>query len=65
MIVVSGVERQAVTDLAHRTLQENPRGEATEYPVYPEKLWDPYRSRRYDLGEQLYALLKLIVPRGR
>jgi nitroreductase len=61
VIAVSGTEKQAVTDLAHRTLQENPRGEATEYPVYPEKLWDPYRARRYDLGEQMYALLE--IPR--
>jgi len=27
------------------------------YDVYPPKLWEPYRSNRFDLGEQMYALL--------
>jgi nitroreductase len=34
-----------------------PRGEGAEYPVYPEALADPYRSRRYAVGEDLYASL--------
>lgn len=61
VIVVAGSARQAVTELAQRTLMENPRGEDTEYPVYPANLWEPYRSRRYDLGEAMYALLE--IPR--
>lgn len=61
VIVVAGEERRAVTELAQRTLSENPRGEATDYPIYPANLWEPYRSRRYDLGEQMYALLE--IPR--
>ena len=61
VIAVAGAEREAVTALAKRVLGENPTGEASEYPVYPEKLWEPYRSRRYDLGESLYALLG--IPR--
>lgn len=61
VIAVAGDERRAVTELAKRVLQENPSGEADEFPVYPEKLWDPYRTRRYDLGEAMYALLE--IPR--
>lgn len=61
VIVVAGEERRAVIELAKRTLMENPRGEDSEYPVYPPNLWEPYRSRRYDLGEQMYALLG--IPR--
>jgi nitroreductase len=61
VIAVAGEARGAVTELAQKTLMENPRGEATEYPIYPENLWEPYRSRRYDLGEQMYALLE--IPR--
>ncbi len=59
VVVVAGAEREAVTELARRVLSENPRGEATEYPVYPPALWEPYRSRRYDLGEAMYALLDI------
>ena len=61
VIAVAGAERQAVIDLARRVLPENPKGEATEYPVYPENLWEPYRSRRFDLGEEMYAHLG--IPR--
>jgi len=32
-----------------------------QYAIYPENLWEPHRSERYDLGEQMYALLG--VPR--
>jgi len=39
----------------------NPRGEPTEYDVYPPDLHEPYRSRRYKCGEDLYAALG--IPR--
>jgi nitroreductase len=29
--------------------------EETEYEVYPANLWDPFRTRRYQCGEDLYA----------
>jgi nitroreductase len=29
--------------------------ETPQYPVYPEALWDPFRTRRYECGEDLYA----------
>ncbi|MDH4147726.1 MAG: nitroreductase, partial [Acidimicrobiia bacterium] len=28
-----------------------------EYEVYPPNLWDPHRTARFELGEQMYALL--------
>jgi nitroreductase len=62
VIAVAGDERDAVTELAKRVLSENPTGEATDFPVYPEKLWEPYRTRRYDLGEAMYELLE--IPRA-
>ncbi|HUO12477.1 MAG TPA: nitroreductase [Caulobacteraceae bacterium] len=33
----------------------NPTGEQPEYDVYPPNLWDPFRTRRYVCGEDLYA----------
>jgi nitroreductase len=33
----------------------NPAGEPMEYDVYPPSLWDPFRTRRFENGEQLYA----------
>jgi nitroreductase len=29
--------------------------EETRYEVYPANLWDPFRTRRYECGEDLYA----------
>jgi nitroreductase len=31
------------------------RMEEPEYEVYPANLWDPFRTRRYQCGEDLYA----------
>jgi nitroreductase len=42
-------------------LRSQPGGEGTEYDVYPPNLHDPYRSRRYKCGEDLYATLG--IPR--
>lgn len=38
-----------------------PKGEGGEYPVYPPNLKEPYRSRRYKCGEDLYASVQ--IPR--
>jgi nitroreductase len=39
----------------------NPFGEAPEYDVYPPNLWDPFRTRRFECGEDLYATIG--IPR--
>lgn len=31
--------------------------ETPEYDIYPANLWEPYRSERYQLGEELYATI--------
>ncbi len=35
--------------------------EESEYDVYPPNLWDPFRTRRYENGEDLYAAIG--IPR--
>ena len=40
----------------------NPFGETPEYEVYPPGLWEPFRTRRFQNGEDLYATIGL--PRG-
>ncbi len=57
VIAVAGAERDAVVALAKANLP----GTEDDRPVYPANLWEPYRSRRYKLGEDLYALLD--IPR--
>jgi len=50
----------ALADLKAR-VAANPFGETPEYDVYPPNLWDPFRTRRYQNGEDLYASIS--IPR--
>ncbi len=38
-----------------------PAGEGTEYQIYPPDLHEPYRARRFQCGEDLYATID--IPR--
>lgn len=42
-------------------VRANPLGEPPEYDVYPPNLWDPFRTRRFQNGEDLYATIS--IPR--
>ena len=39
----------------------NPSPDPLEYHVYPKDLWEPHRTWRYRVGEQMYALVG--IPR--
>lgn len=56
VIAVAGAERQAVIDLARSNAPS-----IGERFIYPPDLWEPFRSRRFKVGEDMYALLG--VPR--
>lgn len=60
VIVVAGAAQQAVIQLA-KTYPGMFPAEEGDRPMYPANLWDPYRSRRFKIGEDLYALLG--IPR--
>jgi nitroreductase len=62
VIAVAGAERDAVIALAQRVQAAGQPSEEGEDPVYPPNLWEPYRSRRFKIGEDLYAILQ--IPRG-
>lgn len=56
VIAVAGSERQAVIDLARQVrASAGAQTEEGDVPVYPPSLWEPYRGRRYRVGEQMYA----------
>ena len=48
--------------LMSRRMAENPMGEPPEYAVYPPALKEPYRSRRFAVGEAMYE--RLGIPRS-
>jgi nitroreductase len=37
----------------------DPRHDEAEYPIYPNPIWEPYKSRRAEHGFQLYGALKI------
>ncbi len=59
--VVTGAAKDALTQAVTDAIAADPFADEGPFPVYPEKLWEPYRSRRYAVGEEMYALLG--VPR--
>jgi nitroreductase len=61
VIAVAGAERIAIIELARRIHAADGPDESSERPVYPPHLWEPYRTRRFKVGEDLYALLN--IPR--
>ncbi len=55
--VVSGAPLAAFKARMAERLSTNPNPDPLEYHIYPESLWEPYRTQRYRVGEQMYALL--------
>ncbi len=58
--VMTGKTLQAFKDKAAKVTLSGKMEEPT-YPAYPSPLWEPQRSWRYKLGEDMYA--KLGIPR--
>jgi nitroreductase len=54
--VVNGERRDDLMDFLDGRDMDTP-----EYEVYPPSLWDPYRTNRFELGEQMYATMD--IPR--
>lgn len=57
VIAVAGAERAAVSKLAADAGPPGKQSEEGDNPVYPPQLWEPFRSRRFQVGEEMYALL--------
>ncbi len=60
--VLTGAPLAALVARIREQVPEHPLGHTPEYPVYPSPLGEPYRTRRYQNGEDLYATIGL--PRG-
>ena len=55
---------EARNELVRRVAEKrktSPMGEKPEYHVYPEHLTEPYRTRRFRVGEMMYATMN--IPR--
>src|SRR5271163_924933 len=57
LYVLNGESMARFRALMEPKLSDNPIGETPEYAVYPPDLKEPYRTRRYAVGEAMYGLL--------
>ena len=66
IIAVAGAERDAIVTLGREHLASQQRiglaaGVEDPYPIYPREIWEPLRTRRYTLAEDMYRALG--IPR--
>jgi nitroreductase len=62
VIALAGKRIEALKALlAPRMASELPKGEGTDYTIYPEPLDEPYKARRFEVGELLYK--SIAIPR--
>ena len=54
---IAGEAMAAFRALIASRIADSPRGEAPEYAVYPPSLGEPFRSRRFAVGEAMYETL--------
>ena len=57
LYVLNGDSMSRFRAVMEPKLSDNPMGETPEYAVYPPDLKEPYRTRRYVVGEAMYGLL--------
>ncbi len=59
--VLLGAARDELVRRAKERMAVNPRGGVPEYHIYPPELTEPYKTRRFRVGEQMYATMN--IPR--
>ncbi len=59
--VLTGAARDRLVETVKKAITDNPLADEAEFQIYPPKLAEPWRTRRYELGEALYE--RLGIPR--
>ncbi|NOX82078.1 MAG: nitroreductase [Alphaproteobacteria bacterium] len=57
--VVMGAGRARLIATVTKAIGDNPFADEAELAIYPPKLGEPWRSRRFAVGEEMYALLAI------
>lgn len=55
--VLTGKKLEEFLGIIVEKQKDNPFGEGTEYDIYPKGLTEPYKSRRFKCGEDMYATI--------
>ena len=59
LFAITGDKKNDLLTTVEKELKLFPKGHSTEYNVYPKKLAEPYRNRRFKCGEDLYSALNI------
>jgi len=59
--VLVGPARDELVRRVKAKMSETPMGERPEYHIYPPELTEPYKTRRFQIGEAMYATIG--IPR--
>jgi nitroreductase len=57
--VLGGEEMVRFKAIIKEKMSVSPRGEGTEYQIYPPELKEPYKARRFKCGEDMYATINV------
>jgi nitroreductase len=57
--VLGGDEMVRFKAIIKEKMSVTPRGEGTEYQIYPGELKEPYKARRFRCGEDMYATMNI------
>jgi nitroreductase len=57
---IAGARLEALKARLAPRMDELPKGEGGEYQIFPTDLKEPYRSRRFAVGEQLYRAIGVV-----
>ncbi|MDF1644128.1 MAG: nitroreductase [Pseudomonadales bacterium] len=57
--VLSGDKLQTFVSSVAEKVAQNPKGEGTEYDIYPKNITEPYKARRSKCGEDMYATMDI------
>jgi nitroreductase len=63
--VLTGASLNAFLELVRTGLKTDPKGQGTEYDIYPKQLPEPYYARRFKCGEDVYAVAAKIPREDR
>jgi nitroreductase len=61
LYALSGASMKRFRAEVEAAMQTEPLGEPTEFPMYPPQIKEPYRTRRFECGEDLYRSIG--IPR--
>jgi len=56
-VIVTGAEKEAISELAIKAFKAQAPSEEGDYPIYPKDLPQKYQDRRAGVGRDMYALM--------